>query len=353
MLPLLLDLHPDAYPLEGYRRRQLLEWVFEHGAPSFAAMSNLPASLRTELEGQYALNPFIKTETFESSDGSVKYLFTLADHRQMEAVYMPYLDRKTICVSTMVGCPAKCSFCATGAMGFGRNLSPGEVVGQILAVSWHQNFSPRELRNLVFMGMGEPLLNYDHTIMAARLLLHPQALGMSKRRVTLSTVGLAKGIRRLAAEDDLGLKLAISLHAPDEETRQQIIPTGQANSITEIMDAAREYQGVTGRRVTFEYAMLSGVNDHLWQADLLAELLRGLVSHVNLIPMNPWEGSNFTETPESQIQAFYDRLELRGVPVSVRRSRGRDAGAACGQLALKQPGAVSGVVGVVAGALGV
>ncbi|WP_293911819.1 23S rRNA (adenine(2503)-C(2))-methyltransferase RlmN [Deinococcus sp.] len=352
-MPLLLDLHPDAYPLEGYRRRQLLEWVFEHGAPSFAAMSNLPASLRTELEGQYALNPFIKTETFESSDGSVKYLFTLADHRQMEAVYMPYLDRKTICVSTMVGCPAKCSFCATGAMGFGRNLSPGEVVGQILAVSWHQNFSPRELRNLVFMGMGEPLLNYDHTIMAARLLLHPQALGMSKRRVTLSTVGLAKGIRRLAAEDDLGLKLAISLHAPDEETRQQIIPTGQANSITEIMDAAREYQGVTGRRVTFEYAMLSGVNDHLWQADLLAELLRGLVSHVNLIPMNPWEGSNFTETPESQIQAFYDRLELRGVPVSVRRSRGRDAGAACGQLALKQPGAVSGVVGVVAGALGV
>ena len=351
MLPLLLDLHPDAYPLDGYRRRQLLQWVFEHGAPSFAAMSNLPASLRAELEGQYALNPFIKTETFESSDGSVKYLFTLNDHRQMEAVYMPYLDRKTICVSTMVGCPAKCSFCATGAMGFGRNLTPGEVVGQILAVSWHQNFSPRELRNLVFMGMGEPLLNYDHTIMAARLLLHPQALGMSKRRVTLSTVGLVKGIRRLAAEDDLGLKLAISLHAPDEETRQKIIPTGQANSIAEIMDAAREYQSVTGRRLTFEYAMLSGVNDHLWQADLLAELLRGLVSHVNLIPMNPWDGSGFAETPESQIQAFYDRLERHGVPVSVRRSRGRDAGAACGQLALKQPGAVSGLVnGMVAGA---
>ena len=342
MLPLLLDLHPDAYPLAGYRRTQLLEWVFVHGAASFEAMTNLSAAVRSELTEQYALNPFVRTETFESSDGSVKYLFTLPDHRQMEAVYMPYLDRKTICVSTMVGCPAKCSFCATGAMGFGRNLTPGEIVGQILAVSWHQGFSPRELRNLVFMGMGEPLLNYDFTIAAARILLHPLALGMSKRRVTLSTVGLAKGIRKLAAEDELGLKLAISLHAPDEETRQQIIPTGQANLISEIMAAAREYQAITGRRVTFEYAMLSGVNDHLWQADLLSDLLRGLVSHVNLIPMNPWEGSGFSETPESELQAFYDRLEARGVPVSVRRSRGRDAGAACGQLALKQPGAAAG-----------
>ena len=339
MLPLLLDLHPDAYPLEGYRRRQLLEWVFTHGAPSFEAMTNLPAPLRSQLAEQYALSPFIKTETFESTDGSVKYLFTLPDHRQMEAVYMPYLDRKTICVSTMVGCPARCAFCATGSMGFGRNLTPGEVVGQILAVSWKEGFSPLELRNLVFMGMGEPLLNYDHTIAAARLLLHPQALGMSKRRITLSTVGLAKGIRKLAAEEDLGLKLAISLHAPDEETRQKIIPTGQANSIAEIMAAARDYQAVTGRRVTFEYAMLNGVNDALWQADLLADLLRGLVSHVNLIPMNPWEGSGFTETPERELQAFYDRLAARGVPVSVRRSRGRDAGAACGQLAVKQSGA--------------
>ncbi len=338
MLPLLLDLHPDQYPLEGYRRKQLLEWVFVHGASSFEAMTNLSAAQRQALDEQYALNPFIRTETFESNDGSVKYLFTLSDNRQMEAVYMPYLDRKTICVSTMVGCPAKCAFCATGAMGFGRNLSAGEIVGQILAVAWHQDFSPRELRNLVFMGMGESMLNYDQVMLASRILLHPLALGMSKRRVTLSTVGIARGIRRLAEEDDLGIKLAISLHAPDEETRQRIIPTGAANSIAEIMQAAREYQAKTGRRISMEYTMLSGINDHLWQADLLAELLRGMVSHVNLIPMNPWEGSGFSETPEQQLQAFYDRLESHGVPVSVRRSRGRDAGAACGQLALKQPG---------------
>ena len=337
---LLLDLHPDAYPLSGYRRHQLLEWVFVHGAGDFAAMSNLPAGLRGELSREYTLEPFSKIETFRSTDDSVKYLFTLPDQRQMEAVYMPYLDRKTICVSTMVGCPAKCAFCATGALGFGRNLTAGEVVGQILAVARGEGLSPRDLRNLVFMGMGEPLLNYDATILAARILLHPQALGMSKRRVTLSTVGLPRGIRRLAQEDELGIKLAISIHAPDEETRQRIIPTAHANSIAEIMDSAREYQSVTGRRVTFEYAMLRGVNDSVWQAELLADLLRGLVSHVNLIPMNPWEGSGFEESTEQELQAFYDALEARGVEVSVRRSRGRDAGAACGQLALKQPGAV-------------
>ncbi|MFC4425764.1 23S rRNA (adenine(2503)-C(2))-methyltransferase RlmN [Deinococcus navajonensis] len=339
----LLDLHPDAYPLEGFRRRQLLEWVFVQGAGTFDAMTNLPAEARAELAARYHLNPFREIETVRSADSSVKYLFTLADGRQMEAVYMPYLDRKTICVSTMVGCPARCAFCATGAMGFGRNLTPGEIVAQVLAVAGGEGIAPRDIRNLVFMGMGEAMLNYANTMQAARILLHPQALGMSKRRVTLSTVGIAKGIRQLAQEDDLGIKLAISLHAPDEATRQRIIPTGAANSIEEIMAAARDYQEVTGRRITMEYTMLRGINDHLWQAELLADLLRGLVSHVNLIPMNPWDGSGFESSTEAQIQAFYDTLQARGVDVSVRRSRGKDAGAACGQLALKRPGAVSGI----------
>ena len=344
-MPLLLDLHPDHYPLEGFRRKQLLEWVFVQGVGTFDAMTNLPAGLRAELESEYQLNPFRDIETVRSHDGSVKYLFTLNDGRQMEAVYMPYLDRKTICVSTMVGCPARCAFCATGKMGFGRNLTAGEIVGQVLAVAGGEGISPREIRNLVFMGMGEALLNYENSMAAARVLLHPDALGMSKRRVTLSTVGIAKGIRRLAEEDDLGIKLAISLHAPDEETRQQIIPTGAANSIEEIMAAARDYQSVTGRRVTMEYTMLRGVNDHLWQAELLADRLDGLVSHVNLIPMNPWDGSDFVSSSEEQIQAFYDALQDRGVDVSVRRSRGKDAGAACGQLALRRPGARNGEVG--------
>lgn len=341
-MQLLLDLHPDQYPPEGFRRKQLLSWVFEQGVGTFEAMTNLPAQLREELQGAYLLNPFREIETVRSTDGSAKYLFTLQDGRQMEAVYMPYLDRKTICVSTMVGCPANCAFCATGAMGFGRNLTAGEIVGQVLAVAGGEGIAPREIRNLVFMGMGEAMLNYDHTMKAARILLHPDALGMSKRRITLSTVGIAKGIRRLAEEDDLGIKLAISLHAPDEETRQKIIPTGAANSISEIMSAAHDYQAVTGRRITMEYTMLRGLNDHLWQAELLADLLRGLVSHVNLIPMNPWDGSGFESSTEAQIQAFYDTLKGRGVDVSVRRSRGKDAGAACGQLALKRPHAAEG-----------
>lgn len=336
MAEFLLDLHPNDYPLDGYRRRQLLEWVFEHGAADFAAMSSLPRELRDELASGWRLSGFASTEAIASADGSVKYLFTLLDGRQMEAVYMPYLDRRTVCVSTMVGCPAGCAFCATGRMGFGRNLTPGEVVEQVLAIARHQGLRPREIRNLVFMGMGEPLLNYEHTLAAARILLHPEALGMSARRVTLSTVGLPDKIVRLAHED-VTVKLAISLHAPDDETRRAIIPTAHAHSIDEILGAAREYQAASGRRVTFEYAMLAGVNDYPWQAELLAERLRGLVAHVNLIPMNAWEGSGFTASSETTLQAFYDLLERRGIPVSVRRSRGRDAGAACGQLALKRP----------------
>ncbi len=336
MKPLLLDLQPQDYPLGGYRRTQLLEWVYTWGVSDFDSMSNLPKALREELEQSYTLEPFINTELVSSRDGSVKHLFILRDGQKMEAVYMPYEDRKTICISTMVGCPAGCKFCATGRLGFGRNLTPGEIVGQILAVARVQKIPPKDIRNLVFMGMGEPLLNYEHSFNAARLMLSPETLDMSNRRVTLSTVGLAKGIRKMALEE-VNVKLAISLHAPDEETRRSLIPTAAANNIEEIIEAAHAYQEVTGRRITFEYSMLKNINDHLWQADLLAKRLEGLISHVNLIPMNPWEGSGFEESTEVQLQAFYDRLESLNIDVSVRRSRGRDAGAACGQLALKQP----------------
>ncbi len=336
MKPFLLDLHPDAYPLEGYRQTQLLEWVFARGVGSFAEMSNIPQALRLQLEQEFSLTAFSKVEKFVSTDGSTKYLYTLHDNRQMEAVLMPYQDRVTICVSTMVGCPAGCAFCATGRMGFGRNLTAGEIIEQILYAARDNNWQPNVIRNLVFMGMGEPLLNYDHTLNAARILLHPKGLGMSQRRVTLSTVGLPKQIIQLASEDVV-VKLAISLHAPDEETRKQIIPTAHAHTIKDILDSAREYQRRSKRRVTFEYSMLAGINDHLWQAELLAECLRGLIAHVNLIPMNPWAGSGFTSSSETRIQEFYNTLENLGIPVSVRRSRGRDAGAACGQLALKRP----------------
>jgi 23S rRNA (adenine2503-C2)-methyltransferase len=247
---------------------------------------------------------------------------------------MPYRDRKTVCVSSMVGCPAGCAFCATGALGFGRNLSRGEILGQLLAVAAGEGFAPTELRNVVLMGMGEALLNYDAALGAIRTMVDDAALGLSPRRITLSTVGLPNRIRRLAQER-LPLVLAVSLHAPDEATRRSIIPTAHAHPIADIIAALHEWQASGGRRVTIEYTMLRGVNDTAAQAAALVRLLEGLVVHVNLIPFNPWRGSGYHSSSQAVIEAFARVLERAGVRCSVRFSRGRDAGGACGQLSLQ------------------
>lgn len=345
--PSLYDVAPSELPLPpgepGYRRRQLAEWLYLHGAQEFEAMTSLPRGLRAALGEGHRISPFESTRRFPSADGSVRYLFTLADGHRTEAVYMPYRGRKTVCVSSMVGCPAGCAFCATGALGFGRNLARGEIVGQVLAVAAHEGLAPREIRNVVLMGMGEALLNYDNAVGAVRTLVSPDGLDLSPRRVTLSTVGLPGRIRRLAGEN-LPLVLALSLHAPDDETRRAIIPTAQAYPVAEIMAAVRDYQARTGRRVTIEYTLLAGVNDDAARAAALAELLTGLTGHVNLIPFNPWPGSGFRESSSAATERFRNELERRRVPVSVRFSRGRDAGGACGQLALSE-GAAERVAG--------
>lgn len=340
MTPLLLDLELGdlpATPGRPYRRDQLAGWVYGRGARSFEAMTNLPAAWRRELAAAWRLDPFDEVRRFPSWDGSVRYLFTLPDGKRTEAVYMPYENRRTVCVSSMVGCPAGCTFCATGALGFGRNLGRGEIVGQLLAVAWHEGFAPREIRNVVLMGMGEALLNYREAVAAVRRMIDPRALDMSPRRITLSTVGLPRRIERLA-EEGLSLTLAVSLHAPDEATRRAIIPTAHAHTIDEIMKALRTWQDRTSRRVTIEYTMLGGVNDHAWQADALVERLRGLKAHVNLIPFNAWEGADFTSSSRATIDVFRDRLEAAGASVSVRFSRGQDTGGACGQLSLTTAG---------------
>lgn len=326
---------PQPSPKENYRRQQLAEWFFIKGAQTFGVMTNLPEQWRQTLERDFQINPFVRTKRFLSHDGSVRYLFTLPDMRQTEAVYMPYDNRKTVCLSSMVGCPAGCTFCATGALGFGRNLSVAEIIGQILAISWHEGFSPKEIRNVVLMGMGEALLNYDNALTAIRMMTDPRLLDMSARRITLSTVGLPKRIERLA-DEGLPLVLAVSLHAPDEETRRAIIPTAQAFPIPDIIASLHYWQEKVSRRVTIEYTMLAGVNDALWQADLLAERLKGLKTHVNLIPFNPWQASQFHSSSKAQIARFRARLEARGLSVSVRFSRSQDTGGACGQLALTQ-----------------
>lgn len=319
----------------SFRREQLADWLYRQGARQFSDMTNLPSAWREELAASWRIDPFTATERFVSGDGSVRYLFTLPDGKQTEAVYMPYASRRTICISSMVGCPAGCAFCATGAMGFGRNLTSAEIVGQLLAVAWEEQIPPQSIRNIVLMGMGEALLNYRNALAAIRTWLDPGGLDMSPRRITLSTVGLPGKIRQLT-EEGLALTLAVSLHAPDEETRRQIIPTAHAHSIDDIMASLHEWQAKTKRRVTIEYTMLEGINDHAWQADMLSERLAGLVSHVNLIPFNSWGESEFSSSSRDVIDVFRTRLTDAGISVSVRFSRGQDAGAACGQLSLQR-----------------
>lgn len=334
----LYDLPVDSLPLgesqPAYRREQLANWLYDKGAATFAEMTDLPASWREELSAARRIEPFDSFARHPSQDGSVRYLFTLPEGARTEAVYMPYRGRRTVCVSSMVGCPAACAFCATGALGFGRNLSAGEIVGQLLSIARAEGVAPRSLRNVVLMGMGEALLNYDNALRAVRTLIDPRALDMSPRRITLSTVGLPSRMRKLA-DEGLPLVLAVSLHAPDDETRRRIIPTAHAHGVSDIIDALHYWQERVGRRVTIEYTMLDGVNDAPWQARALAGLLAGLKSHVNLIPFNPWPGSGFEETPAPRLEEFRALLEGAGVSVSVRFSRGRDAGGACGQLALR------------------
>ncbi len=322
-----------AWQNQSYRQKQLATWIYDQGRYNFGDMTNVPKAWRGELLENYAVLPFVSTERYASKDGSTRYLFHLADGKKTEAVFMPYKNRKTLCISSMVGCPAGCSFCATGAMGFGRNLTDAEIIGQILAVAGQENIVPKDIRNVVLMGMGEALLNYDNALKAIKRMISPEALDMSPRRITLSTVGLPKQIRRLA-DEQLSLVLAVSLHAPDEDTRKQIIPTAHSHSLDEIKDALWYWQEEISRRITIEYTMLKGVNDHLWQAEALVDWLQGLTSHVNLIPFNSWQASGFDSTAHNDILQFQSVLEQAGISVSIRFSRGQDAGAACGQLAL-------------------
>ena len=335
----LLDLSPGSLPIpvadEPYRRDQLLDWIYRQGVDQYDHINNLTRVWRETLASQFRLVPFKDVERFPSRDNSVRYLFTLSDGKQTEAVYMPYANRKTVCISSMVGCPAGCSFCATGALGFQRNLSQAEIVGQFLVVAKGEGIAPLEIRNVVLMGMGEALLNFDNALGAIRALIHPNTCALSPRRITLSTGGFPAKIVSLAGEG-LPLVLAVSLHAPDDATRMQIIPTAHAYPIAEIVQSLHTWQDTVGRRITIEYTMLKDVNDSAWQAKLLERRLRGLRVHINLIPFNPWSGSGFEVTAAKKLLAFKETLESSGLNVSIRFSRGQDSAGACGQLALSR-----------------
>ncbi|MCS6861741.1 MAG: 23S rRNA (adenine(2503)-C(2))-methyltransferase RlmN, partial [Abditibacteriales bacterium] len=267
-----------------------------------------------------------------SRDGTVKLLLKLRDGETIETVGLPYDDRLSCCVSSQVGCPMRCAFCATGLSGYTRNLTAGEIVEQVLTVN---DILAARVNHVVFMGMGEPLLNVDNVLKAVRLL--NKEVGIAMRQLTVSTVGIVPGIRRLA-DEKLQLTLAVSLHAPTDDLRAQLIPTMRKWGVQDIIAACRQYVATTGRRVTFEYVLLAGVNDHPAQARALARLLRGLICHVNLIPFNPVaEVDHRAPTPE-RVRAFREVLERAGISVTQRVQRGADIDAACGQLRRKALG---------------
>jgi 23S rRNA (adenine2503-C2)-methyltransferase len=314
-----------------YRGRQLATWIYRKGVVDLESMTDLPKEFRTALAGRATLAlPEVERVT-PSQDGSRKLVFRLPGDHRVSAVLMPDEDRTTLCLSTQVGCGYACAFCLTGTMGLERNLTAGEIVGQLMVANRLLE-DGRRVTHLVFMGMGEPLANYAAVVTALRILTDAKlGLGYSPRRITVSTVGLVKAIERLGQES-LKVNLAISLHAADDETRSRLMPINRSWNLEALMTAIRKYPLAPRQRIFFEYVLLDGINDAPEDAARLARLLRGVRAKVNLIPFNDWEGSGFGRPPVARILAFQTVLLDAGITTTVRWSKGEDIGAACGQL---------------------
>ena len=324
-----------------YRGDQLFNWIYGKGVSDFGRMSNLPKRMRRDLQRDATVEDIEIVEQQQAADQTVKALFALSSGREAETVLIPDIDergsarRLTVCVSSEVGCAMGCEFCATGQMGFRENLTPGAIFDQV----WHMNEVAQEhfgrpVSNIVFMGMGEPLLNYDAVLDSISILTDEDSLNLSAQKITVSTVGLARRIKDLA-DDELRTNLAVSLHAPDNETRSRIMPVNEAEktSLPALKEALQYYSRKTGRQITYEYCLFKGVNDSEADARRLAEVTRWAPSKVNLLMYNPVDGLNFERTSEAQLDGFVQVLVKEGATVTVRRSRGQDIDAACGQLA--------------------
>ncbi len=358
----------EAYAQElgepRYRGRQIAHWLYQRGASSFAEMTDLPAPLRARLAESARMASLVPVTSVTADDGdTVKHLLQLPDGVTVETVVMRYRDgRRSVCISTQVGCGMGCTFCATGLAGLTRNLTAGEIVEQVILA---QRLAGDRMTNVVFMGMGEPLANYEATVRAVRVLNEPYGLGIGMRHLTVSTVGLVPQIRKLASER-LQLTLAISLHAPTDDLRNQLVPVNRKWPVAELLDAGRDYVRQTGRRVSFEYVLMEGVNDGPALAATLGDLLRarsdgvaatddgqardgipvgvsdggpvqaperpGLPFHVNLIPWNPVYGMQYRRPARERVEAFARELRGRGIATTVRLERGVEIDAACGQL---------------------
>ena len=318
-----------------YRTEQIFRWLHGHGVATLDEMTNVPAALREALEREHALTPLTQELVQTAHDGTRKLRFRTHDGRAIESVLIPDEDvarnKLTLCISSQVGCALDCRFCATATLGFGRHLGAGEIVTQVYRAT---ALAGRRPTNLVFMGMGEPLHNFDNVSRALGLLEHPWGAGFSPRRLTVSTAGLVPGIEKLGALRPAP-NLAISLNATTDEVRDRIMPINKKWPIARLLDAARRFPLSHGRRVTFEYVLLAGVNDADADADRLPRLLRGIPAKVNLIPWNPFQGPEFERPSAERIRTFQERLRAADVAVYIRSPRGDDIDAACGQLAAR------------------
>ena len=325
-----------AAGLPKFRARQLWRWVWRHGLTSFDEMSDLGKPVRQTFSEMFSLARPAVTSRMVSSDGTIKWLLRFPDGNEAETVYIPDKDRGTLCVSSQVGCTLTCSFCHTGTQKLVRNLTAGEITGQVMLAmdelgDWPAGKPERRLTNIVLMGMGEPLFNYDNVATAMRIIMSGEGVGLSKRRITLSTSGVVPEIARCGAE--LGVNLAISLHAVRDELRDELVPINRKYPLAELIEACRNYPGLSNaRRITWEYVMLDGINDSDADCAALLKLIRGIPSKLNLIPFNPWPGSPYDCSSDDRIEAFAAKVLKAGYASPVRTPRGRDILAACGQL---------------------
>ncbi len=320
----------------AFRARQIWHWIYYRGARDFAAMTSLSKDLRQRLDAAFTLaRPDVASEQ-RSADGTRKWLLRFGDGNQAETVFIPEEDRGALCVSSQVGCTLTCRFCHTGTQRLVRNLTAGEIVGQFLVArdaygEWPSPRGERLLSNIVLMGMGEPLFNYDNVAAALRIIMDPEGIAISRRRITLSTSGVVPLIGRVGAE--LGVKLAISLHAVTDALRDVLVPINRKYPIEELLQACRSYPGAdNARRITFEYVMLKGVNDSPADARALARLVAGIPAKFNLIPFNPWPGAPYECSTDEAMRRFAEILNAAGYTAPLRTPRGRDIMAACGQL---------------------
>lgn len=322
-----------------FRAKQVLEWVYGKGVAGYSEMTNLAQTLRERLANELPLFQSDIVRRQESVDGVTKLLLQWPDRATTECVLIPDGERRTACISSQVGCPVGCVFCASGISGLQRQLTAGQIVEQAMRVSALCGEGAR-LSNVVFMGLGEPLANYAATVQAVRTINAAWGMGIGARKITVSTVGLAVQMKRLA-EEGLQITLAVSLHAPDDELRRQLIPWAERVAIDELIDAGRHYFDRTGREITLEYILLQGVNDGKAQAQALAKVTKRMRCNVNLISYNPVDGLPYKRTSDGAVSAFADTLRDHGVNVHVRRSRGLDIDAACGQLRRRTEGALT------------